>query len=288
MIAGLGKTGLGMGVMHDANHGSYSKNHKVNRLLGYALNIIGGNSQMWKLQHNVLHHTYTNVHEVDEDLDAPFFLRFSPHVKRNKLHRYQHLYFWFFYGLSTLPWATTKDFKSLWKYRKMGLLRETENLKLVLLDIVFWKIIYFGFILVLPIIFTDFSIWMILLAFVCQHFVTGLSLTLVFQLAHVVPKTEHPLPNDQGIINEDWSIHQMNTTSNFAAKSTILSWFIGGLNHQIEHHLFPNICHIHYKKLAPIVKKTAEEYGIPYLSERTFLSAIRTHFLMLKGLGREG
>jgi linoleoyl-CoA desaturase len=168
----------------------------------------------------------------------------------------------------------------------MGLLKEKGTFSRTLLNIILWKVAYFGLVLVLPIISTSFPAWLILLAFLAQHFVTGLGLTLVFQLAHVVPSTSHPQPNEDGMIEEEWALHQMATTCNFAPKSNIMSWLVGGLNYQIEHHLFPNVCHVHYKKIAPIVKKTADELGIPYLSERTFFTALRGHFLMLKGLGQ--
>lgn len=286
MIGGLGKIGIGMGVMHDANHGSYARNKWINKVLSLGINITGGNARMWKLQHNVLHHTYTNIHAKDDDINTPFFLRFSPNDKRNALHRYQHVYAWFLYGLSTLPWATTKDFMTLVKYDKMGLLKERKTFWATFADIILWKVLYFGLVLVLPILFTSFPIWMILLAFLAQHFVTGLGLTLVFQLAHVVTTTDHPQPDANGNIEEEWAIHQMATTSNFAPKSRILSWLVGGLNYQVEHHLFPNICHIHYKNIAPIVKNTAIELGIPYLSEPTFFTALRSHYRMLKSLGR--
>ena len=168
----------------------------------------------------------------------------------------------------------------------MGLIKTKKEKTLGLINIIVWKLIYYAIVLILPMLFTSFSTGTIILALLCQHFVTGLTLTLVFQLAHVVPESEHPEPDSEGVIQEDWAIHQVLTTTNFAAKSQFMSWFIGGLNYQIEHHLFPNICHIHYKKLAPIVQKTATEFGITYSTSPTFFTAMKSHFLMLKKLGR--
>lgn len=149
------------------------------------------------------------------------------------------------------------------------------------------KIIYYSYALVLPILMTSFPVWMVVIvAFLTMHFVTGLSISLVFQTAHVMPSTQFPLLNKDNTIENDRFIHQMETTSNFSPKSSFFSWFIGGLNHQIEHHLFPNICHIHYRKISKIIKQTAEEYNIPYLYKKTFVGAIWSHLKMLYYLGR--
>ena len=268
IVAGLGMAGVGMGVMHDALHGSYSRNKHVNKILGYSMNLIGGNHVVWKLQHNVLHHTFTNVEHVDDDISAPFFLRFSPHAPKNGLHRFQQYYSWFFYGLMTLSWITVKDFMKLTKYYKMGLVKNKKTYRGDLVKVALWKLAYYTISLILPLL------------------VTGFSISIIFQAAHVMPHSEYPLPNDEGVIESDRMIHQMVTTTNFAPKSRIFSWFIGGLNFQVEHHLFPNICHVHYRKIAPIIKKTAEEYGVPYKYKKTFLHALAGHFQMLRDLGR--
>ncbi|HWY38160.1 MAG TPA: fatty acid desaturase, partial [Bacteroidia bacterium] len=124
IVMGFGMAGIGLSVMHDANHGSYSRNKTVNKLLSYTTNLVGGHYLNWQLQHNTLHHTFTNIEGHDEDIDAPaFFLRFSPHSPHRKIQRFQFLYAWFFYGLLTLMWTTTKDFQQLVRYNKMGLLK---------------------------------------------------------------------------------------------------------------------------------------------------------------------
>lgn len=285
-ICGISMSGIGMGIMHDAIHGSYSKSQLVNRILGYSLNLIGGNVKMWKLQHNVLHHTYTNIDGVDHDIKTPFFLRFSPNDSKHPSQRYQYIYAWFFYGISTLIWVTIKDFTSIYEYRKMGLIKTRTDFLKGLIIMTIWKIIYFSYILILPMFLSTFSPTTLILAFIWMHFITGISLSTVFQLAHVIPSAEFPVPQKNGLIANDWFIHQLATTSNFAPNSTILSWLIGGLNHQVEHHLFPNICHIHYKKISNIVKTTAEEFEIPYLSNKSFFSALSSHTHLLKELGR--
>ncbi|WP_340073726.1 acyl-CoA desaturase [Leptobacterium sp. I13] len=287
IISGIGMSGIGMGVMHDAIHGAYSKNKKVNTLLGYTFNLIGANAAIWKIQHNMLHHTYTNINHADDDLNAPFFLRFSPHAKHYWVHRFQHIYIWFFYGISTLSWVTTKDFVRLKRYRNMGYIDNKEDYNKILVSMIAWKLFYFSYAILIPMIMLSAPWWVILLAFVSMHFVTGLLVSLVFQVAHIMPINEFPLPDKEGVMNDNWYRHQFSTTVNFSPNSNILFWFLGGLNHQIEHHILPNVCHVHYKKLAHIVKKTAQEFGLPYNVKRSFIHAIGDHVQMLHSLGKK-
>ncbi|WP_227009053.1 fatty acid desaturase family protein [Christiangramia fulva] len=286
IISGFGMAGIGMGVMHDAIHGSYSNNSRLNRFLGYTMNFIGANSTVWRLQHNVLHHTFTNIPESDDDINMPFFLRFSPHKKKYKIHKFQFIYVWFFYGISTLAWITMKDFVKLFRYRNIGLIESKKEFQEKLIELSIWKLSYYIYALVLPAIFLPFSFWIVLLAFVCMHLVTGLMISCVFQVAHIMPGIVFPEINKDGEIKNNWLVHQFLTTTNFAPKSRILSWMIGGLNYQIEHHLFPNICHVHYRQISPIVKSTALEYGIPYNEKSSFAGAISDHVKMLKSLGK--
>lgn len=286
ILSGLGMAGIGMGIMHDAIHGSYSKNKLVNKIMGYTINLIGANNEVWRLQHNVLHHSFTNIEEHDDDINAPFFLRFSPHAEKNKLHKFQHLYAWFFYGLSTISWVTSKDFVRLTRYYKMGLIKDKKTYQIGLVKIVLWKLVYYSYALVLPLLMSGFAAGVVILAFFAMHFVTGLIISLVFQSAHVVSEASFPLPNENGTIENERLVHQLATTCNFSPNSKILSWLVGGLTNQIEHHLFPNISHVHYKKIAPIVEQTSKEFGLPYLSNGNFLTAIYKHFKMLYQLGR--
>lgn len=285
VLAGLGMAGVGMGVMHDAIHGSYSRNPTINKWVGHTLDMVGASSIVWKLQHNVLHHSYTNIDEHDDDINAPFFLRFSPNAPQNNLHKYQHLYAWFFYSLSTLSWVTAKDFIRLKRYYKKGLIKNEQEYRKYLLKIIAWKIGYFAVILGLPLLFAPFSAGMLLLGYLLMHFVTGFTITMVFQIAHIVEDVEFPMADSDGIVEGERILHQLATTCNFAPNNKVLFWFIGGLNYQVEHHLFPDICHIHYREIAPIVKATAEEFNVPYHSKPHFLSAVLDHFKMLYVLG---
>ncbi|NQV96134.1 MAG: acyl-CoA desaturase [Sphingomonadales bacterium] len=285
IFTGLGMAGIGMGIMHDAIHGSYSKNKKVNHILGLTLNIIGANATVWRIQHNILHHTYTNIEHADDDINAPFFLRFTPHAKKYWSHKFQHIYIWFFYCLATISWITTKDFVRLNRYHNMGFLSKKNEFRNALIEMVGWKLFYYSYALIIPIIVVPLPWQIVLLAFLSLHFVTGLLISIVFQVAHIIPSADFPLPDKNGIIAGDWYAHQFATTSNFAPRSTFFSWLIGGLNYQIEHHLLPNVCHVHYKELSKIVADTAEEYGMPYNTKSSFASAIWSHTKMLRQLG---
>ena len=255
--------------------------------MGYTLHLIGGSAKVWRIQHNVLHHTYTNVEAVDDDINAPFFLRFSPHAKRYWLHRFQFLYVWIFYALSTVSWVISKDFIRFHRFHKLGLVPAKENYKKEIVKISLWKIPYFTYTLVLPLILVPLSFWWVLLGFLFMHLITGFLISIVFQVAHVMPDTEYPLPDDDGIIHGNWYVHQLVTTCNFSPRNRLLSWLIGGLNYQIEHHLLSNICHVHYRKLSKIVKATAQEFKLPYHVKSSFGVAILDHARMLRKLGTQ-
>jgi linoleoyl-CoA desaturase len=287
ILSGLGMAGIGMGVMHDAIHGSYSKNKKINTLLGYTFNLIGANATVWRIQHNVLHHTYTNIDHADDDLNAPFFLRFSPNAKHYWLHKYQHIYIWFFYGLATISWITTKDFVRLKRFKDMGLLHKKNEYNKALVSMTAWKLSYYCYALALPMFMLPFAWWIVLLAFLSMHFVTGLLVSIIFQIAHIMPANTFPLPDDQGQMNDNWYAHQFATTTNFSPKSHILFWLIGGLNYQVEHHVLPDVCHVHYKNLTSIVSETAKEYGMPYHVKKSLFHAILDHTKMLRLLGQK-
>lgn len=287
-LMGLGVVGIGMSIMHDAIHGSYSEWTWLNKLMGRTIDLVGGNAVSWKIQHNVLHHTFTNVFGFDEDIEDKPILRLSPHGKLLKIHRYQHYYALFLYGLTTLSWVTSKDFKQLNDYRKRGLLDKLGvSYWSTLIEMSIFKMLYFAAFLILPLMVNSSGWTWVLAGFFTMHFVAGSILTIVFQLAHVVEETEHPEVKDDGQMDNSWAIHQLKTTSNFAKNNRILSWYIGGLNYQIEHHLFPNISHVHYRSLSEIVKENAIQYGIPYNEYKTFTGAVYSHFKVLRLLGRD-
>ncbi|MCB0600113.1 MAG: acyl-CoA desaturase [Saprospiraceae bacterium] len=285
-IMGAAMAGVGMSVMHDANHGAYSSNSKVNFWLGHTLILLGGSVLNWKLQHNVLHHTYTNIVHMDDDIGDKVILRFSPHTEVNWYHRMQAVYAFFFYALSTIYWASAKDFIQFNRYRKEGVNKQNPKAaRYSLIKLIFAKLFYYSIFLIIPLTVFHMPWLPYVSGFLLMHALAGLILSVIFQLAHSVNETTHPLPNDEGQIENSWAIHQLNTTSDFCRHNKWLSWYIGGLNFQIEHHLFPSISHVHYPALSVIVKRTAEEYGIPYLEHKTFRQALRSHIEALQRFG---
>jgi len=284
-LMGVALAGIGMSVMHDANHGAFSSNERVNWWFGHTLNLCGGSTHNWKLQHNILHHTYTNITHVDEDIQDRLVLKFSPHTKAKWYHRFQWLYATFFYGLLTLYWVVAKD---LVQFRQFGA-NGTDNAnpaarRLTLARILVVKVAYFAFFIALPIAL-GIAWWQVVTGFLLMHMVAGMILTLVFQLAHSVEGTDHPLPDANGVIDNDWAIHQLQTTVNFSPRNKLLSWYVGGLNYQIEHHLFSRVAHVHYPALSPIVQRTAEEFGLVYQVNPTLLGALRSHYSLLLRVG---
>lgn len=286
VIMGVGMAGIGMNVMHDGNHGSYSTKKWLNKIMGGTIYVLAGNVYNWQVQHNVLHHTYTNIHGHDEDLDAGRIIRFTKHAKWLKIHKFQHYYSIFLYGLLTFNWAITTDFKQTKRYlaRKLAYGKLPSPVK-QWSTIAITKAIYIGIWILVPVFIGDIAWWKVLIGFFVMHYTAGLILSIVFQLAHIVHQTEMPLPDETGTMKNTWAIHQLFTTVNFSTKNKIVNWFTGGLNHQVEHHIFPNISHVHYTKISSIVRQTAKEFDLPYHEYKTTRAAIMAHFQYLKQMG---
>ncbi|WP_077133040.1 fatty acid desaturase family protein [Spirosoma montaniterrae] len=288
VLMGIGKAGVGMAVMHDANHGSFSSKNWVNNLFGASLFLIGGNVKNWKTQHNTLHHTYTNIHNVDEDITGKPWLRLCPSEVRKPYHRFQFIYAFGLYGLMTFSFLA-KDFRLALSYNRQhasGNRTVTPFSRHDMGVLLISKLAYGLFIAGIPLLTTDLTFGQWLIGFFVLHFVAGLILSLVFQLAHIVEGANQPLPNESGSILNAWAIHQVQTTANFRCPR-LLSWYIGGLDYQIEHHLFPTISHRHYPALSTIVRQTAIEHGIRYNQKPSFGAALQSHVQMLIDLGSD-
>jgi len=288
VVMGFGLAGIGMNVMHDANHGSYSKNRWINKMLGGTLYLLGGLPANWRIQHNSIHHTYTNIDGFDDDINPTPILRFSPHKPLHKHHKYQFIYGWFLYGLMTMLWITHKDFMQLINYRRRNVWkRENKSFNLLLVDLICSKILYYIVFLVAPLLILPIPWYQTLLFFLIMHFIAGLLLAVIFQTAHIMPQCDYPLPDKQGNMDNNWMVHQLLVTSDYAPNNPWLTWFAGGLNYHAIHHLFPNISHIHYKKISSIVKELTNQYDVVYRVEPSFSKALGKHARMLKILGRQ-
>ncbi len=283
-ILGIFTALIGLNIAHDALHGSYSSNTQVNRFLGVLFNIVGANDYLWKIKHNVIHHTYTNVPEHDDDINQAKILRMEPNQKHMKIHRFQHIYLFFLYPLSSLSWVFIKDYQKFFT-SKISSHVIKKHPKKELFRLIIYKLIYYTLYIVIPFTVMDLAWYYILLGFIVMHLFEGATLSFIFQLAHVFEGTSYPEPSDSGQMERTWAEHQLFTTLDFGRKSPFVNFFFGGLNFQVEHHLFPKICHIHYSKISPIVQKTAEEYGLPFLENKTFFGALISHVRMMKKMG---
>lgn len=278
---------IGFNISHDAIHGAYSSKRWLNNAIGMiSFNILGGNDHVWRMTHNLVHHTYTNIPGHDEDIDvAPGLVRLSPEEELKPHMKFQHFYALPLYGLASLSWVFRKDYKKFFQ-KKIGQ-TVNEYRPIDFFNLFFFKGLNYLLFIVVPLLVLDITWWQFIIGFVTMHMFFGLTLGLVFQLAHVVEGPEFPTPNELGNIEEVWAIHQMRTTANFAMNSWLANFICGGLNMQIEHHLFPLVCHTHYRQVSKIVKATAHEFGVPYHENKTFWGATKSHLRMLKKFGKE-
>lgn len=285
VLVGLFTAFTALNICHDAIHGSVSKNQRVNKVLSALFNVIGANDFVWDHSHNKVHHSFTNVQGHDEDVDAIPFVRTSPHQEYKKYHRYQTFYAPFFYSLATISWVFAKDYVKM----AQGKIGESP-MKIKRSDVirmVTYKLVYYTIFLVLPLIFVPFSWTFVLAGFIISHLVEGFTIGVIFMLAHLVEHVDFPMPDQDGKLEDNWAVHQLKTTANFAVKNKIIGFLTGGLNFQVEHHLFPDVCHVHYPAISQIVKETAKEYNLPYHANRTFFGAVKSHIRFLNEMGRK-
>lgn len=285
VLLGLTLASIGFSVMHDANHGSYSTKPWLNDFLGLSLNMLGASSFFWKQKHNIIHHTYTNVDGIDDDIAKSPIIRQCETQKWVPAHKIQHLYLLPVYSLSTIFWIFIMDFKKYFSrkiYTTDAWKMSTKN------HIIFWatKVLYLVFYIVLPIMVWGVLPW--LAGYLVLNASMGLILSLVFQLAHVVENTEfeHVPLDATKHIETAWAEHQIKTTANFAMDNKVISWFVGGLNFQVEHHLFPRVSHVHYPAISKIVREKCAAFNLPYNQYPTLSGAVASHFRMMRFLGK--
>jgi linoleoyl-CoA desaturase len=287
VILGLALAVIGFNVMHEGGHNAFSKHSLVNNISSYFLNVLGGISYYWKIKHNVNHHTYTNVEGMDSDIDVKPYMRLHAGQPWKPYHRFQHLYWIPLYGISYLVWIFYEDFVKY--FRGKISYNDDVKKKLPLREhFIFWftKIMYVVVYGVVPILMVGFLPWLV--GFLIITFVSGLTTSIVFQLAHVVQGTQFHVPvNQAGTSKQEWAVHQIISTSNFGTTSKTLHWLLGGLNFQIEHHLFPRVSHIHYPEISRYVKSACKEAGVSYQEYKSMFAAIISHLMYLKQLGMQ-
>ena len=281
---GLSVAGVGMGVQHDANHGAFSRHGWVNRVFSSTLDVMGVSSLVWRAKHNVGHHTFTNIVGVDNDLNFGILARLSPEQPLLRPHRFQHLYLWFFYGFLLPKWVFYDDFVVI-TYEVIGIHKLPRPNRMKLAALVGWKLFFLAWAVVIPSLFHPF--WQVAIFHVIATFTLGITLGTVFQLAHCTSDATFPAASSPGrLIGKEWTVHQLETSVDFAPDNRLLTWFVGGLNYQVEHHLFPKICHLHYPALSRIVAEVAAKHGLRYRVHPTLGGALSAHFAHLRALGK--
>jgi linoleoyl-CoA desaturase len=274
---------IGFNVMHDGAHGSFSRYKWINDMASNFANFLGASQHMWKMKHNIIHHTYTNIHGVDDDIEARPLLRLCEEQQAYKIHKYQHYYFWAAYSLLYIYWVFVTDYTKYFS-GKIGQVPIRKMTVKEHLSFWFYKLAHAVLFVVVPIYMLGFLPWLV--GFLTMGLVTGFVLSIVFQLAHTVEHTHFPQPASNGKMEDEWAIHQLKTTANFATRNKVISWFCGGLNFQIEHHLFPKISHVHYPQISKIIKQACEEYGVQYVEYKKMTTAIASHVAYLKHVGK--
>jgi linoleoyl-CoA desaturase len=287
VILGLSIAAIGFNIQHDGGHRAYSDRQWVNRIMALTLDMLGGSSYLWNWKHNSIHHTYPNIDGQDDDINIGFLGRLSPHQRRLKIHRLQGIYLWFLYGFMAIKWHLIDDFVQI-SIGRIGNHKISRPKGTDLVVFIAGKVVFSSLAFVIPMLLHPW--WAVLLVYAATAFVSGVVLSVVFQLAHCVGEADFPLPvSSAGVaphMETDWAVHQVQTTVNFARNSRILCWFLGGLNFQIEHHLFHKICHIHYPALSKVVEEVCQEFGVKYAEHKTLLLGVASHFRWLVEMGR--
>lgn len=283
VVLGLAIAGIGFNIQHDGGHQGYSKYAWINKLMAMTLDMTGGSSYLWRWKHAVFHHTFPNITGHDSDIDLGFLGRLTPHQRRLWFHRWQHYYLWPFYGLLAMKWQLLDDFRDGIAGR-VGEHRVPRPKGWELVIFIVGKMTFLTLAFGIPLLFH--SVWLVLFYYAVVVLVLGMALSVIFQLAHAVEEADFPLPRDDtGRIGNSWAVHQAETTVDFARRNPVASWLLGGLNFQIEHHLFPRICHVNYPAISGLVEETCREFGVKYTEHKSIRAGVRSHFRWLRRMG---
>jgi len=283
LLLALAAAGIGFNIQHDGGHKAYSNRPWVNRLMAMTLDVIGGSSHVWRWKHAVIHHTYVNITGLDTDIDVGILGRLTPHQKRRALHRWQHLYLWPLYGLLAVKWHLRDDFQNVLTGR-IGPHTFPRPRGWDLVVFIAGKGVFLALAFGIPLLVHP--LWVVLLYYAVVAVMLGMVISVVFQLAHCVEEAAFPLPReDTGRMEDPWAVHQVKATADFAPRSRILTWYLGGLNFQTEHHLFATTCHLAYPALAKLVEETCRDFGVRYAVHPSLLGAVASHFRWLRRMG---
>jgi linoleoyl-CoA desaturase len=286
ILLGLTTAEIGFNIQHDGSHRAYSDHQWVNKLMAITLDLVGGSSFIWHWKHDIFHHTYVNISGYDADIDIGVFGRLSPHQKHRGFHRWQHLYLWPLYGILAIKWQLYDDFRDV----IAGRIGEHKVPRPSGWEWVLFfggKIVFFTFAFAIPLL--THPVTAVILCYGLVAVVTGITLSLVFQVVHVVEQAGFPVPQaDSGCIGNTWAVHQVETTVDYARDSAVTVWLVGALNFQIEHHMFPRLSHVNYPAISKLVEATCLEFGVRYSEHKSFRAGLASHYRWLRRMGLPG
>ncbi len=284
LLLGFATAEIGFNLQHDGSHMACSRRPWVNQLMAMTLDLVGGSSYVWRWKHVVFHHMYVNISGHDSDIELSPFGRLSPRQPHRAAYRWQQWYLWVLYGVMVMKWHFYDDYRDVILGR-MGAMRFPRPRGWDLAVFIGGKLVFMSLAIGVPLLFHPF--WVVAVFYVLTAAVTGVVLAVVFQLGHAVEEARFPAPAPgTARMRETWAAHQASTTVDFAREDRAVSWLVGGLNFQIEHHLFPTLCHVNYPAIAGVVEETCREFGVPYSSTPTFTAAMASHFRWLKRMGQ--
>lgn len=281
----LGLFAVGTSIMHDANHGSFSRHARLNQALAWTSDALGASSWLWRMQHNAIHHGNTNVVGVDADVDLAPWGRLAPDQPWRRWHRGQHVYLWPLYGFLALKNLLVSDVVAL-STRRIGSRPLGRSVTpAVVLRVVLGKVLHLAWAVVVPLLFNP---WWGVLAFYlgCSWFV-GFLLALTFQMAHCVDAADMAAP-DAPRRGDDFVAHQLRTTVDIASPVPVVGhlfrWLVGGLDHQVEHHLAPRLPHTAYPALGARFRAACAAQGIAHRRHVGVGAALRSHARWLRAM----
>ena len=283
VLLGLAAAGVGFNLMHDGAHGAFSRYRLINWMAARSLDLIGGSSYFWHWKHGILHHTYTNITGLDTDIALGNLARLTPHQPRHAYQRWQHWYIWPLYGAMAIKWHFYDDFQAL-LMGGIGPQRIPRPRGKELAIFIGGKALFFSLAFGLPLLYHPW--WVVAFYYGLTTLVLGMALSVVFQLAHCVEEAAFPMPAEStGRVENAWAVHQVETTVDFCRSNRVVAWLLGGLNFQIEHHLFPRICHSNYPAISELVKDTCRDFGIRYNEHPSFWAGMLSHVRWLRRMG---
>jgi len=283
VFIGLSGMLLAYNVSHDACHGTFSKNPKINYLLYHvSFNMQGTNAYLWKIRHISSHHIFPNVDGCDADIDLNPMIRLSPQHPIRRHQRYQHIYALLLYCIYTLHWFIFKDVLYLSK-KKLANLEAIKHPLYEYFLFLFWKVVYVIAIVYIPLV-SGYPLSHVIIAFFLMHAVNSLFFIHSLIATHLCLETQFPKPDNEGYLTHDYYVHQLATSLDFSPTSNFFNWIFGGFNSHAAHHLYPKLPHTIYPLISPVIEQTAKEFDVRY-NKLNLFDAIRSHYKYLKIMG---